>query len=93
MDTSRLEAVIRHNGRLKVLSCLWDGGPLSASQIAARIEESVQAVTYWVKLLDSFNLVEHVADSAGDQPMYVLTLDEHPDWVREMIETLVNAKK
>ena len=31
-------------------------------------------------------LVEKIADPGGEEPLYVATLDDHPDWVREAIE-------
>jgi hypothetical protein len=39
-----------------------------------------------MRLLESFSLVEKVADPGGQDPLYVVTLDEHPDWVREVID-------
>lgn len=75
-----------HDGRLDVLCCLLDGGPLSVTQLGARIGESSQTVHYWVSLLDSFSLVQRLGDPGGRRPLYAATLDEHPDWVREAVE-------
>jgi hypothetical protein len=83
---ARLETIVKHDGRLDLLCCLLDGGPSAVPQLTARTGESSQAVRYWVKLLDSFNLVEKLADLDGGEPLYAVTLDEHPDWVRETIE-------
>jgi hypothetical protein len=81
-----MEAIVRHDGRLNVLCCLLDGGPLSVPQLGARLGESSQAVHYWVNLLDSFSLVQRLGDLDGGEPLYAVTLDEHPDWVREAVE-------
>ena len=71
---------------MDVLCCLLDGGPLGVLQIAKRIAEPYPAVRYWARQLESFSLVEKVADLDGQEPLYVLTLDEQPEWVREMVE-------
>jgi predicted transcriptional regulator len=78
---------VKHDGRLNLLVCLSSNGPLSVVQLAARIGESVPTVRYWVRLLDSYGLVEALVgrDEEAEEPSYVLTLDEHPDWVREAI--------
>jgi hypothetical protein len=77
---------VKHDGRLDVLVCLLYDGPLAVPQLTARIGESSQAVRYWLELLDSFGLVEKHVDLAGGEPLYAVTLDEHPDWVREAVE-------
>jgi predicted transcriptional regulator len=86
VSSPRLEAIVKHDGRLDVLCCLLDGGPLGVSQLAARINESVQAVRYWVRLLEAFSLIEKIADLHGQEPLYAVTLQDHPDWVREAID-------
>jgi hypothetical protein len=86
VSLSRLEAIVKHDGRLDVLCCLLDGGPLGVPQVAARINEPAQSVRYWVRLLESFSLLEKVADLYGQEPLYVVTLQDHPDWVREAID-------
>jgi predicted transcriptional regulator len=86
VSSPRLEAIVKHDGRLDVLCCLLDGGPLDVPQVAARINESAQAVRYWMRLLESFSLVEKVADLYGQEPLYTLTIQDHPDWVREAID-------
>lgn len=75
-----------HDGRLDVLCCLLDGGPLSVAQLGARIGASSRTVHYWVSLLESFGLVQRLGDLDGRTPLYAVTLDEHPDWVREAVE-------
>jgi DNA-binding transcriptional ArsR family regulator len=86
VSSSSLESIVKHDGRLDVLVCLLDDGPLAVPQLTARIGESSQAVRYWLRLLDSFGLVERLADLDDGEPLYALTLDAHPDWVREAIE-------
>jgi hypothetical protein len=86
LSSSRLETIVKHDERLNVLCCLLDSGPLSVPQLAARIGESSQAVRYRVNLLDSFSLVQKIGDLDGGEPLYAVTLDEHPDWVREAVE-------
>jgi hypothetical protein len=85
VNLSRLEMVVKHDGRLNLLCCLLDGEALSIQQLAARIGEPSQTVRYWANLLDSFDLVEK-SDSLDDgEPFYVATLDDHPEWVREAV--------
>ncbi len=86
MSSSALEAIVRHDGRLDLLCCILDGGPLSVPQLSARTGEPASAVDHWVKLLDTFGLVTKIADPDGGEPLYAATLDEHPDWVRDAIE-------
>lgn len=81
----RLEMVVKHDGRLNLLCCLLDCGPLSVSQLAARIGESTQAVRYWVNLLGAFDLVEERDGPEGGEPVYAVTLDDQPGWVREAV--------
>jgi hypothetical protein len=85
VSSSRLEVIVKHDGRLSLLCCLLDDGPLSVPQLAARIGESAQAVRYWAKLLDSFDLVEKRAGPDDGEPLYAATLDDHPEWVREAV--------
>lgn len=77
---------MKHDGRLDVLCCILDGGPLAVPQLSARTSKSLKAVGHYVKLLESFGIIEKIADLDGGEPLYVATLDEHPDWVREAVE-------
>jgi Bacterial regulatory protein, arsR family len=86
VSPSALEAIVRHDGRLDVLCCILDGGPLAVPQLSARTSQSPKAVAHYLRLLESFDLVEKVADLDGGEPLYVATLDEHADWVREAVE-------
>jgi DNA-binding transcriptional ArsR family regulator len=86
VSSSALEAIVKHDGRLDLLCCILDGGPLSVAQMSARTGEPASAVDHWVELLGTFGLVEKVADLDGGEPLYAATLDEHPAWVREAIE-------
>jgi DNA-binding transcriptional ArsR family regulator len=85
MDSSRLEGVVKHDGRLDVLCCLLDEGALSPTEIAVRIGETMQAVRYWVGLLRSFDLVERRGKLVDGEPQYVASLDEQPEWVRAAV--------
>ena len=86
MRSPRLEAAVNHEGRLDLLCCLLDGGPLAVPQLAARIGESPQPVRYWVRLLESLGLVEAIGALDGSEPLYAVTLDDHPEWVRETVQ-------
>jgi hypothetical protein len=59
----------------------WDEGPLSPFQVSVRIGDSAQAVRYWAKLLDTFDLVEVHDGPDGGEPLYSATLAGQPDWV------------
>lgn len=85
MNSSRLERVVKHDGRLNVLCCLLDEGALSPTEIAVRIGETLQAVRYWVGLLESFGLVEKRGELVDGEPQYAACLDEQPDWVRAAV--------
>lgn len=82
--TSPLEAIVKHDGRLDMLSCLLDGEPLAVPQLSAETGLSMTAIRHHVKLLDAFDLVEK-AGELGGEPRYAATLDDHPDWVREAV--------
>ena len=82
---TRLETILKHDGRLNLLCCLLDAGPLSVPQLAARIGESTQTVSYWTRLLDSFGLVARRGEPAGGELQYAASLDDHPEWVREAV--------
>jgi DNA-binding transcriptional ArsR family regulator len=86
VSPSALEGIVKHDGRLDVLCCILDGGPLAVPQLSARTGRSREAVSHHVRLLESFDLVEKVGDLDGGEPLYAATLDKHPDWVREAIE-------
>jgi DNA-binding transcriptional ArsR family regulator len=86
MSPAALEAIVKHDGRLNVLCCLLDGGPLAIPQVSARIGKPLDAVGHWVKLLESFGLVEKIGDLGGGEPLYAVTLDDQPDWIREAVE-------
>jgi hypothetical protein len=81
-----LEAIVIHDGRLEILCCLLDGGPLGVRQLSARTRGPAPLVGHWIKLLESFDLVAKIADLDGGEPLYTVTLDDHPDWVRDVIE-------
>jgi hypothetical protein len=86
MNLSALEAIVKHDGRLDILCCILDGGPLAVPQLSARTGGSLKAVDHYVKLLESFDLVEKIGDLDGGEPLYAVTLDDHPDWVRQAVE-------
>jgi hypothetical protein len=80
-----LESIVGHEGRLDVLCCILDGGPLTVPQISARMGKSARLVRHWLEVLDSFDLVEKLAALDGGEPLYAATLDDHPDWVRTTV--------
>jgi hypothetical protein len=82
---SALEAVVKHDGRLDVLCCLFHGEPLAVVQLSARIAKPARAVAHYMKQLESFDLVEKT-DGLDGEPLYVATLEKQPDWVREAVE-------
>jgi len=85
MSASRLRLIVEHDGRLNLLCCLLDAGPLSLTQLAARIGSSSQAVGYWAALLDSSDLIA-TCDALDDgTAVYEATLADHPEWVREAV--------
>jgi hypothetical protein len=86
VNSPALEAIVKHEGRLDVLCCILDGGPLAVPQLSARTGDSPQAVGHNVQLLESFGLVEKIADLDGSEPLYVATLDKHPRWVWQAVE-------
>jgi hypothetical protein len=86
VSTPGLEAIVRHEGRLDVLCCILDGGPLASPQISARIGKSARLVRHWLEVLASFDLVEKLGALDGGEPLYAATLDAHPDWVRATVD-------
>lgn len=85
VSLSPLETIVRHEGRLDVLCCVLDGGPLAATQVSARIGKPARLVRHWLELLDAFDLVEALGALDSGDPFYVATLDDHPDWVRATV--------
>ena len=86
MRRSPLEEVLESTSRMDVLCCLLDHGPRAMSDVSIETGEPIKAVRYWVRSLESFGLVEELADHDGGEPLHVATLDERPDWVRCVIE-------
>ncbi len=86
MNPTDLEPIINHDGRLDVLCCLIDGERLTVSQLSARTGKSLAAVKQYVKLLESFDLVEKAPTVAGTEQLYGIDLQGHPDWVRTAIQ-------
>jgi hypothetical protein len=86
VSSAALRAIIRHEGRLDLLCCILDGGPLSASQLSSRTGKPPAAIKHWIASLESFDLLDVVADPGEGEPLYVVTLDEQPEWVREAVE-------
>lgn len=76
---------VKHDGRLDVLCCLVDEGPLSPTEIAVRIGKTSQAVRYWVNLLDSFGLVQLRGELVDGEPQYGALLEDQPAWVRAAV--------
>jgi regulatory ArsR family protein len=86
IEEAPLKAILRHDGRLDVLCCLIDGAPLAVPQLSAMTGMPTSAVSHYVNLLCSFDLVAKVGCVDGEEPLYSATLDGHPDWVRAAIE-------
>lgn len=82
-----LEPIVKHDLRLDILCCLADGESLTVPQVSARTGREERLVRHHVKLLEAFCLVKKEDDAGGGQPLYVARLDEHPDWVREAVES------
>jgi regulatory ArsR family protein len=83
-----LKAIVRHDGRLDLLCCLVDGASLAVAQMSAMTGMPANAVSHYLDLLRSFDLVAEVSgsDDDDDEPLYAATLEGQPDWVREAIE-------
>lgn len=69
-----------------MLCCILDGGPLEAAQIGARIGRPQRLVRHWLEVLDCFELVETLGALDEGEPLYIATLDDHPDWVRAAVD-------
>lgn len=82
---SPLETAVVHDGRLDVLCCILDCGPLNAKQVSARLAESERLVRHWLETLHALDLVEKIAAPGGTEPLFAVTLDHHPEWVRDVI--------
>ncbi len=85
MSRSPLEEAVIHDGRLDVLCCILDSGPLGATQISARIVEPEGLVRHWLETLHALSLVQRIGTPGDGEPLYAATLDNHPDWVRAVI--------
>ncbi|HEU4943894.1 MAG TPA: ArsR family transcriptional regulator [Solirubrobacterales bacterium] len=82
-----MKAIVRHDGRLDVLCCLVDGAPLAVPQLSAMTGMPASAVSHYIDLLRSFDLVTEVGSVDVEESLYSTTLEGQPDWVRMAIET------
>ncbi len=82
-----LEPIVKHDLRLDILCCLADGESLTVPQMSARTGRDERLVGHHLRLLEAFCLVGKEGDARGGQSFYVASLDEHPDWVREAVES------
>lgn len=76
---------MEHEGRLDVMCCLEDEGPLGVEQLATRTGRPRVAIGRYLRLLGTLELVSRTLVKGG-ATVYELTLDDHPDWVREAVE-------
>lgn len=75
-----------HQGRLDVLCCILDDDPLALKQLSAETGSPLNAVGYWVRLLEKAGLVARTRQPDGGEDRFAATLDGQPDWVREAVE-------
>lgn len=85
MSRPPLRAIVEHEGRLDVMCCLENEGPLGTEQLAAKTGRPRRAIGRYLRLLGTLELVNRVKADGG-ATVYELTLDDHPDWVREAVE-------
>lgn len=86
MSNSPLCRVVMHNFRLDILCCLGDKA-MTTTQVGARLGKATTAVSYHLKLLESLEVVERIGDDEGNDVPYRATLDKHPEWVSEAVES------
>jgi DNA-binding transcriptional ArsR family regulator len=77
--------LLEHDARLDVLCCLDGEEPLTAGAIGIRTGQSETVLAYHLKRLVSHAVVRRLADQGG--PIrYEARLDDHPGWVRQVVE-------
>lgn len=84
--TSPPRALVEHEGRLDVLSCLMESQPSTLTAIAERMGKAPATVAYLLGPLDLHRLVRKTGERERGESLYETCLDEHPPWVREAVE-------
>jgi DNA-binding transcriptional ArsR family regulator len=78
--------LIAHEGRLNLLCCLRDEGPMAVNGLGERTGKSPAAVSYLLAPLDEYGLVRQTGESINGKPLYEVRLDDQPAWVREAVD-------
>jgi len=79
-------AVVEHDARLGILCCLANGEALAVDQVSDRTEMHPIQTKHHMQILDVFGIVRRTRKGESGQALYVLCLDEQPDWVREAVD-------
>lgn len=86
MSSSPRRAVVEHDARLDILSCLADEGALAIEQVSGRTGLDPTRTKHHLQILNAFGLVGKTQEGGVGPTLYVARLQAHPPWVREAVE-------
>jgi DNA-binding transcriptional ArsR family regulator len=79
------EAVVRHDARLDILCCLDSDEPLATKQISGRTGMEPPRTAYHLKVLRAFGLIGTTQEDGRCPVLYVLRLEQQPEWVTDAV--------
>jgi len=86
-DLQALLTALKHKLRRRILRVMADGEPTSPCELSRRLGESVSNVSYHVRVLAEYAIVESVEDRqvrGATQHFYRFSLDA--EWARKVLE-------
>jgi DNA-binding transcriptional ArsR family regulator len=86
-DLQALLTALKHEMRRRILRVMADGEPISPCELAKRLDESVSNVSYHVRVLARYMVVESVEDRqvrGATQHLYRFGLGA--EWARKVLE-------
>ena len=86
-------AIIEHEGRLDLICCLVDKGPLTVPGMSAETGKAPLAVAFLLEQLELYRVVWQTGDRVGREPLYEERLRDHPAWMRRLVEKHCGAAK
>jgi predicted transcriptional regulator len=80
------EAVVRHDARLDILCCLDSNEPMAAEQISGRTGIETHRTAYHLRVLRASGLIGTTQKDGRGSALYVLRLDQQPEWVANAVD-------
>jgi DNA-binding transcriptional ArsR family regulator len=86
-DLQALLTGLKHKLRRRILRVMVDGEPISPCELSKRLGDSVSNVSYHVRVLAKYAIVESVEDRqvrGATQHLYRFSMDA--EWARKVLE-------